>query len=134
MPIAPHILVIDDDPAMREACLAVLEGEGYLVTSVHNGEAGLQTVHEQNVDLVLVDLKMPGMDGLEVLKRIREEDPELLVIMITAYGTVEAAVDAMKSGAFDFITKPFSPQELRLVVGRGLSLLKLSRQNRLLKE
>jgi two-component system response regulator HydG len=134
MAIASNILVIDDDPAIREACSAVFYEEEYSVQTADNGQTGLQIIREQNIDLVLLDLKMPGIGGMDLLKIIREEDPEIVVIIITGYGTIESAVNAVKLGAFDFLAKPFTPDLLRVSVKRCLSVRRLSRQNRLLKE
>lgn len=117
---AARIVVIDDDFAIRLACEKILARAGYRVEAFEDGEAGLSAVRERRPDLCVVDLKMPGLSGLEVVSRIREIDPLVLVIVITGYATVETAVDAMKEGAYDFLPKPFTPDELRIIVERGL--------------
>ena len=134
MPAVPHILVIDDDHAIRDACSDVLEPDGYRITLSKDGQSGLQLIQEHGFDLILLDLKMPGIDGMDVLQKVKADDPDTVVVVITAYGTIEAAVQAMKLGAFDFLTKPFTPDELRMAVNRGLSIRRLTLQNRLLKE
>ena len=134
MPVVPKILIIDDDPDIRDACQSILEPEGYGISVANDGLSGLQMIREHGFDLVLLDLKMPGIDGMEVLKRVKEDDPDAVVVVITAYGTVESAVQAIKLGAFDFLSKPFSPDEIRIAVKRGLAVRRLTLQNRLLKE
>jgi len=115
-----NILVVDDDPTMRDCCLQVLSRQGCTVHMAENGQQGLGQLQMQQMDVVLLDLKMPGLGGLEVLERIRLIDPDVSVIMITGYATVESAVRSMKGGAFDFIPKPFTPALLRTVVSRAL--------------
>ncbi len=134
MALSPVILVVDDDEAICDACLDVLRPEGYQVSAVQDPRAGLKLVCERGVDLVLCDLRMPHVDGLEFLRLAKADDPELVLLMITAYGTVETAVQAMKNGAYDFLAKPFSPDELRLAVRRGLEMRRLTLQNRALKQ
>lgn len=116
------ILIIDDEQAIREPLVTLLEMEGYSIETSESGEEGLARLAERPFDLVLLDFALPGMDGLEVLHEIRERDPQLSVIMITAYGTVEKAVEAMQSGAANFIQKPWDNEKLladvRAAVGR----------------
>ena len=114
------ILVIDDEEVVLDSCKLVLEPAGYKVTTASNGTAGLGMVPEFQPDLIFVDLKMPGISGFEVLERLRVMDPNLVAIVITGYATVSSAVDAMKRGAYDFLPKPFTPDELRLIAKRGL--------------
>jgi len=116
----PKILVIDDEEIVRESCVRILQGQDYTVKTADNGEMGLSTLKEFLPDLVLVDLKMPGMSGFEVLEQIYTFDATIVTIVITGFATVDSAVEAMKKGTFDFIPKPFQPEELRLVVHRGL--------------
>ncbi len=111
-----HILVVDDEEAMRESLAAWLEKAGHRVTLAAGGERALKVLSEQACDLALVDIKMPGMDGHEVLRRIKEEHPRVLVVMITAYGSIESAVEAMKQGATDYLLKPFDPEHLMLLI------------------
>jgi two-component system response regulator HydG len=107
------ILVIDDNQTIREGAAAVLERQGHRVYQAEGGRAGVEVFCHRRVDFVITDLKMEDLDGLGVLKAVLERDPQAVVMVITAYGTVETAVEAMKLGAFDFITKPFTPELLR---------------------
>ena len=125
------IVVIDDDYAMRLSCEQILGKTGFAVQSYEDGARGLEGVAALKPSLVVVDLKMPGLSGLEVIPRIQEIDPTIVIVVITGYATIGTAVDAMKAGAYDFLPKPFSPDELRLIVRRGLErrqLVALSRQ------
>ena len=115
-----RILIIDDEEAMRDSCRQVLAKNMYHVETAENGEIGLQKVRDAKPDMVLLDLKMPGLSGMEVLEQLPHIDPHLVTVVITGYATVESAVDAMKKGAYDFLPKPFTPYELRLIVKRGL--------------
>jgi len=114
------ILVVDDEKNIRLALSRALEELGLPVAAAVNGEDALQQLESGDVGIMLLDLKMPGMDGLEVLRRVASARPEVRVIIITAHGTVPNAVDAMKLGAADFIQKPFSSDEVRQVVRRVL--------------
>jgi len=105
---------------IREGCKRALSEEGYTVDSAENGKAGLQRMNEKNYDLVLVDLMMPGMGGLELIKKIHLMDPEIIAVVITGNATIESAVEATKLGAYDYLPKPFSPEALSAVVKRGL--------------
>ncbi len=129
-----RILVIDDDEGIREACSTVLERERYIPVLAETGEMGLELLKKEDFDLVIVDLKLPGISGMDVLKRSREDNPEIPVIMITGYATVETAVEAMKAGAFDYLVKPFSPDELRVVVKKALNNRRLILENIYLKQ
>ena len=115
-----RILVVDDEERLRQVCRRVLEPLGHLVSEAADGRQGLEAVERENPDLVLVDLMMPLMDGMEFLGAAREKHPDLTFVVITGYATLEKAVEAMKQGADDFLAKPFKPQELRLVVERVL--------------
>lgn len=117
----PRILVIDDEEGMRDFLTILLQKEGYQVQAVGKGEEGLRLMSHSPFDLVITDLRMPGMDGLQVLQRFKEEDPEVGVILITAYASTETAVDAMKGGAFDYVAKPFHVEELKEAVRGALS-------------
>jgi PAS domain S-box-containing protein len=121
------MLVIDDEAVMRDGCFRILAKEGCEVFTAANGEEGLAAIREdpQGFAVVLLDLKMPGMGGMEVLEAAREVNPALLIVVITGYATVDSAVEAMKKGAYDFIPKPFTPDQLRLVVSRALEKRKL---------
>ncbi|MEK7196492.1 MAG: response regulator [Nitrospirota bacterium] len=117
----PRILVIDDEDIVRISCQRALEPEGYDVTAVKSGAAGLRLLENEAFDLVLTDLKMPDMDGIEVLRRVREGWPAIEVIIITGYQTVETAVKAIKLGAFDYIEKPFTPEQILTVVNNAVA-------------
>jgi two-component system sensor histidine kinase/response regulator len=116
----PKILVIDDERGIREGCRRALTPLGYSVEVADTGATGLRELREGSFDLVLLDLMMPGMSGVEALDRIREIDPDVVVIIITGYATVEAAVRTIKKGAYDFVSKPFTSDDLSLVVSQGL--------------
>ena len=114
------ILVIDDEESMRDSCSQILLKEGLRTETAEEGSVGLEKIKEIKPDLVLIDLKMPGISGMEVLEKIREIDPNIIAVVITGYATVESAVEAMKKGAYDFLPKPFTPEELRIIIRRGL--------------
>jgi DNA-binding NtrC family response regulator len=130
----PSILVIDDKDTMRAMLSQALTEEGYQVDVVEDGKKGIELARLKNYDLALTDLKMPEMDGLEVLSGLKDIDSDMAVIIMTAYGTVEAAVSAMKKGAFDFITKPFDPDHLTVLIERALENRRLIAENSLLRE
>jgi len=130
----PKILVIDDDPSLRRVLEYNLQEEGYEVFAAESGEAGLRLFAEEKPSLVITDMKMSGMDGMQVLKSVKEQSPDTLVIIITAFGAVEMAVDAMKLGAYDYITKPFNRDALRLTVRKALQFTGLTEENRRLKD
>jgi len=113
------LLVVDDEQDIRDASERILSRIGYQVQKASRGDEALDILNKNSIDIVLLDLKMPGMDGMEVLARIRERSTEIQVIVITGYATVETAIEAMKQGAYDFIPKPFEPDQLRIVVNRA---------------
>jgi len=115
-----RILIIDDEEVVIDSCTQILRGSHYNLATAMNGDQGLKLVTEFQPDLVFVDLKMPGISGLEVLEKIRNLDPNIVNIVITGYATVNSAVEAMKNGAYDFLPKPFTPDEFRLITQRGL--------------
>lgn len=119
------IVVIDDDHAIRLSCSQALTKTGYVVRTFEDGASGLKGVAEFHPDLVVVDLKMAGLSGLDVIKRVHEIAPDIIIIVITGYATIGTAVDAMKAGAYDFLPKPFRPDELRIIVSRGLERRRL---------
>jgi DNA-binding NtrC family response regulator len=123
-----RILVVDDDASLRRVLQVQLEQEGYAVSSAASAQQTLSMLQVQPYDLVISDLKMPGSSGLELLRQIRLQYPEAIVLILTAFGTVETAVEAMKSGAYDYLTKPVHPDELSLVVGRALEHLRLVKE------
>jgi len=122
---AAKILLVDDDASLRKVLEFNLEQEGYAVVSASNGKEALELFNEHDPDLIITDVKMPEVDGIDLLKEIKRRDIEKLVIVITAFGTVENAIEAMKLGAYDYITKPFNRDEMRLVVKKALELQKL---------
>jgi DNA-binding NtrC family response regulator len=128
------ILVAEDKESMAEMLKETLEAEGYRVVIARDGQEGVNQIRENHYDLILTDLKLPKKDGIEVLKTSQTESPLTPVIMMTAFGTVETAVQAMKEGAFDFITKPFDTDHLLLLLKRAIERQKLFTENILLKE
>jgi two-component system sensor histidine kinase/response regulator len=119
------IIIIDDEEVVLDSCTQILQGRNYDVSIAPDGMQGLKLVEEIKPDLVFIDLKMPGMPGLEVLKHIHDQDNTIVTIVITGYATVDSAVEAMKKGAYDFLPKPFTPEEFRLITRRGLERRKL---------
>ena len=128
-----RILVVDDEESLRRVTQLRLEAAGYHVNAVPDGFQALDLLAREPFDLVLTDLKMPGMTGIELLKRVREEYPDVIVILITAFGTVESAVEAVKAGAYDYIVKPVNMDGLRLVIERALQHLQLVEEVRQLR-
>ena len=118
------ILVVDDEKRIRDACRTMLANEGFEVALAENGYAGLKKIEEEHFDIILLDLMMPGMRGIDLLTHVKSKHPDTLVIVITGYATLEHAVEAMKKGAFDFISKPFSPQDLRAVTGKAIEYIR----------
>jgi two-component system response regulator AtoC len=116
----PSILIVDDDEVMQQTLSDVLKKKGYEVFSVSAGNGALSIVKKNIIDLVLLDMRLPDVDGIEVLKKVKELDTEILVIMMTAYSDVQTAVSAMKSGAYHYINKPFELEELKLLIEKGL--------------
>ncbi|MFC1652977.1 sigma-54-dependent transcriptional regulator [Planctomycetota bacterium] len=116
-----NILVIDDEEVIRDSCQQALTREGYGVKVAEDGAQGLALIQNHSFDLIILDLKMPGTSGMELLTRIREIKPETAVVIITGYATIRSAVDTMKSGAYDFLSKPFTPDHLRNIVNEALT-------------
>lgn len=116
----PTILVIDDDRAMRESCRRTFRTTEFRVSTAEDGATGLERVRDLKPDIALVDLRMPDLDGIDVVEEIKKIDPTIVSIVITGYPSTEAAVEALRTGAYDFIPKPFTPQDLRSVAQRGL--------------
>jgi len=131
---AATIHLIDDEPVIHEVLGQLLTSEGYEVEISASGEEALGKLAEQSFDLTLLDLLMPGLDGLAVLKRLREKDPRATVIIITAYASVESALAAMKSGAYDYVQKPFKHEELILTIQRALEHRRLQEENLRLRD
>ncbi|MGH9584981.1 MAG: sigma-54-dependent transcriptional regulator, partial [Bryobacteraceae bacterium] len=128
-----RVLVVDDDESLRRVTQVQLEQAGFESETAANGNEALAALQRSPAQLVITDLKMPGMSGLELLRRIRADYPEVVVIVITAFGTVGSAVEAMRAGAYDYITKPVHPDELELVARRSLQHLELLEENRALR-
>ncbi|PID56738.1 DNA-binding response regulator [candidate division KSB3 bacterium] len=128
------ILIVDDEAIQREIVRDILEDRGCEVIVVGSGVDALEYIKHDPVDVVLTDLRMPGMDGVELLEHIKDCDPEIVVVVVTAYGSLESAVDAVKKGAYDYLAKPLGKEQLTLVVERALSRKKLSDENRSLRQ
>jgi two-component system response regulator PilR (NtrC family) len=129
-----RILIVEDENSMREVLSMLLEGEGYRVTTAEDGTEGLTRVDGDIFDLIITDIKMPGASGFDILKRAQDVSPETLVIMITAFGTVESGIEAMKQGAFDYINKPFKIDEIRLIVRNAMERQQLKSEVSRLRE
>ena len=129
----PRVLVIDDEPAIRDSLRMILEYERYEVAGASNGPEGLVMAQSQRPDLVVLDVKMPGMDGLEVLRKLRTFDPTLPVVVVSGHGTIATAREAMDAGAEDFLEKPLSTLRVIVTIGNALKQLELGRENRELK-
>ncbi len=128
------VLVVDDEQVMREILEVLLRQAGYSVRLAETGEQGIRIVDREPIDLAVVDVMLPDISGLKVLERIREIDPEITVVMLTAFASVETAVAAIKCGAFDYLTKPFKNDEVLNLVGNGIRQRRLARENRSLRE
>jgi len=125
LPERKQVLIVDDEPNLRKILSAQLTRDGYDVLTAEDGEQGLALLKEHHIDLVVTDLKMPKVDGMTLLKTALEEDPELPIVLVTAHGTIDTAVEALKSGAFDFVTKPFDKDEVRQIVAKALKTREL---------
>lgn len=128
------ILIVDDDPDLRQSLRSFLEEEGFRVITAEDGKKALRMVKRKSPDLVLLDVKLPDRDGMEILGEAKKIDKDLVVIMLTAYGEVKQAVEAMKLGAFHYVTKPFNIDELTITIRKGLETQYLSREIKSLKE
>jgi DNA-binding NtrC family response regulator len=129
-----NLLVVDDERAIRDACREVAQSLGFNASVADSAEHAYRLLEVQGIDVVLLDLKLPGAGGLEALRQIKARRPDAVVIVVTGYATVQSAVQAMKNGAYDFVTKPFSMDELKLLLERIASHLKLKTENRMLRE
>jgi two-component system response regulator HydG len=134
MPDPPTLLIADDDPGLRESLERTLTREGYRVILASDGRAALERVQAGGIDLIVTDLRMPGLTGLELLRAAKAIMPDVDVILLTAFGTVEEAVKAMKDGAYDFLTKPFRREQLIKLIDKALERRDLIEQNRALKK
>jgi two-component system, NtrC family, response regulator AtoC len=129
------ILIVDDESSMRLFLSSVLEGEGYQVTPAANGKEAVELIRRRRFDLIVSDVRMPELGGMELLKLVKEQSPETPVVILTAFGSIESAVEAMKLGAADYLTKPLqSPDEVRMVAARLLSVKLIQNQNAILQE
>jgi DNA-binding NtrC family response regulator len=128
------ILLVDDKSSMRKVLHQTLENEQNTILEAEDGEKALETIKSKHVDVVITDIKMPKLDGMSLLKMIKELDSEIVVIIMTAYGTIETAVEAMKLGAYDYITKPFSTEQVKLTVEKAIERQKLLYENKYLRE
>ncbi|HYL80398.1 MAG TPA: sigma-54 dependent transcriptional regulator, partial [Candidatus Acidoferrum sp.] len=124
-----RILAVEDDPEMLALLQEQLEAEGHRVAAVREGAQAILRLRAEPFDLVLTDLKMPGVDGMEVLRSVRESARDVPVILITAFGSIETAIQAMRQGAYDYVTKPFSLEEISLLVGKALETRRLRAEN-----
>ncbi|HEV8578077.1 MAG TPA: sigma-54 dependent transcriptional regulator [Thermoanaerobaculia bacterium] len=129
-----NILIVDDEEVLQDILTALIRKEGHQPLSATTGEAGLALLDREEVDLVLLDLMLPGMRGMEVLREIRRRHPEQVVVVITAFSSIESAIEAMREGAFHYIPKPFKNEEVLLTVRKGLEQRRLAAENRSLKE
>ena len=129
----PNILIVDDESAIRESLQGVLEDEGYQPSAVESGEACLDLLRKSSFDVVLLDIWLPGMDGLEVLEHIRESENAPEVVVISGHATIETAVRATKLGAFDFLEKPLSVEKTLILIKNAVEARKLRLENRDLK-
>ena len=123
-----RVLVIDDEKAIRWSLGEALRNEGYDVAEAENGKTGIKSFRDDPADIVILDLKLPDKNGIEILKILKNEDPDLPVIMMTAYGEVETAVNALKGGAYDFLLKPFQLEKMKLAIMHALENRKLKTQ------
>src|SRR5262245_37857650 len=130
----PRVLVVDDEKFIRDILADFLGMEGYVVRTAEDGSAAIQELHRASYDLVISDLKMPRMGGLELLREVSQTHPDTITVIMTGFGTVETAIDAMKRGAYDYILKPFKVEEIVHIVQRGVEKRRLSAENLRLRE
>ena len=130
----PLILIIDDEEALRDGCRQTLERSGYVVLTAGEGVEGIKLARENKPDIAFVDLKMPGISGMEIIEILSRDIPDIILIMITGYATIVSAVEAIQKGAYDYLPKPFSPDQLRAVARRGLEHRNLKIGTRILRE
>ena len=129
-----HIVIVDDESAVRETLRDFLVEEGYQVTAVADGQAAVQAVKSEPTQVVLTDLRLQGMDGLEILERVMQVNAQISCIVMTGFGTIEQAVKAMKAGAYDFITKPIQFDVVSLAIRKALEFQQLRQENFLLRK
>jgi len=131
--MSARVLIVDDEEIVIRSCLRILDGNGYQIDTANDGHEALRKIEDNPCDVMILDIMMPNLSGLEVLRRVKETHPDMAVIMITGLAEIETAVQAMKLGAFDYIPKPFEPDELKLVVQRALERRQLLQENLSLK-
>ncbi len=124
------ILVVDDDEIARDVVSLSLQREGYSIISAYNGLAAIQILDIEDIDLVITDLRMPGASGMDVLKHSVKNNPDTAVVILTAYGTLDTAIEAIKEGAYDYLTKPFNIQEIVIIAERAYERADLINRNR----
>lgn len=133
--MAEKILIVDDEPDMLKLLSMILkEKTPYEVTTTNNPVEAVELAKNGNFDIVITDLKMPGLDGLQLLEEVKKRDEDIPVIIITAYGTIDAATEAIEKGGFDFITKPFKKEQILFTIEKALKWLRVQRENRMLRE
>jgi two-component system sensor histidine kinase/response regulator len=133
-PQRPLLLIIDDEEALRDGCRQALEKSGYAVLAAGEGAEGIKIARVNNPDIAFIDLKMPGISGMEIIEILSKEIPDIVLIMITGYASIGSAVEAIQKGAYDYLPKPFSPDQLRAVARRGLDHRNLKIEARKLRE
>ncbi|MFH1135680.1 MAG: sigma-54 dependent transcriptional regulator [Pseudomonadota bacterium] len=133
MTSAPKILIVDDEEHIRKILTIMLSKKGYQTQSAPNGQAALDLIRKEAFDAVITDLRMSGMDGLELLKRLKDYDPDLIVLVITAFSSIDTAVQAIRQGAFDYLSKPFKEEEILLVLEKALERQRILAENKRLK-
>ncbi len=133
--MAEKILIVDDEPDMLKLLSMILrEKTPYEITTTNNPVEAVELAKKGDFDLVITDLKMPGLDGLQLLEEIKKRDQDIPVIIITAYGTIDAATEAIEKGGFDFITKPFKKEQILFTIEKALKWLRVQRENKMLRE
>jgi DNA-binding NtrC family response regulator len=133
--MAEKILIVDDEPDMLKLLSMILrEKTPYEITTTNNPIEAVELVKKERFDIVISDLKMPGLDGIEIIDAVKKVDEDTPVIIVTAYGTVESATEAMQKGGFDFITKPFRKEHILFTIDKAIKWLHMQRENRMLKE
>jgi DNA-binding NtrC family response regulator len=133
--MAEKILIVDDEPDMLKLLSMILrEKTPYEITTTNNPIEAIELVKKEGFDIVISDLKMPGLDGIEIIDAVKKVDADTPVIIITAYGTVESASEAMQKGGFDFITKPFRKEHILFTIDKAIKWLHMQKENRMLKE
>ena len=130
----PNLLIVDDEKGYREVLSAVFGAEGYSVDTAENGRAAVEHLNSHSVDVIISDVRMPDMDGIELLRKVRGIDADIGMILMTGFGTIDTAREAFKLGADDFIQKPFNNDELRLIVQRAIERKALIDENRALRK